>query len=271
MAIVPQEPLILERDNDRVTVRLNRPAKHNGMNLAMLDAVNETAHSLARDRQLRSVIIEGAGPSFCAGLDFKSVFDSPLAAAPAMAQLWLPYANRFQRWSLAWRDLGVPVVAAIHGNCFGAGLQLALGADIRVARADAQFSVMEAKWGLVPDMGGVALLRELMPIDRAKQLTLSAQIIDGIEAERIGLITHLADDPKTMADEIAGQMSRYSPDAAAAGKFLLQDAWQASEKQATSAERKYQRRLIGRINQRISMARNDKRPDKPFHKRHIDR
>jgi len=266
-----ESPVILERQQDRATVRLNRPTRHNGMNLAMLDAVNETARALTRDRSLRSVIIEGAGPSFCAGLDFKSVFASPLAAAPAMAELWLPYANRFQRWSLAWRNIGVPVVAAIHGNCFGAGLQLALGADVRVARPDARFSIMEAKWGLIPDMGGVALLRELMSIDRAKQLTLSAQIIDGVEAERIGLVTHLADDPLARAHEIAGQMSRYSPDAVAAGKFLLQEAWQASEKQATSAERRYQRRLIGRINQRVSMARNAKQPDKPFHKRHIDR
>jgi len=95
-----ESPVILERQQDRATVRLNRPTRHNGMNLAMLDAVNETARALTRDRSLRSVIIEGAGPSFCAGLDFKSVFASPLAAAPAMAELWLPYANRFQRWSL---------------------------------------------------------------------------------------------------------------------------------------------------------------------------
>ncbi len=263
--------VVLEHENRFATVRLNRPDKHNGMNLAMLDAVNDTAKRLARDKALRAIIIEGAGPSFCAGLDFKSVFASPLAAAPAFAELWLPYANRFQRWSLAWRNIGVPVVAAIHGNCFGAGLQLALGADIRVARPDARLSVMEAKWGLIPDMGGVALLRELMPIDKVKQLTLSAAVIDGVEAERIGLVTHLADDPVAKAREIAEQMSQYSPDAVAAGKFLLQDAWQVSETQATSAERKYQRRLIGRANQRISVARNGKTPDAPFHKRHIER
>lgn len=263
------ETIVLERADQRVHVCLNRPGKHNGMNLAMLDAVTDAARSLAKDRALRSVVIRGHGPSFCAGLDFASVLKSPLTAAPAMAQLLLPYANRFQRWSLAWRDIGVPVVAAIHGNCFGAGMQLALGADIRVAAPDAKLSVMEAKWGLVPDMGGAVLLRELVRADVAKQLVMSARVIDAREAHELGLVTHVAEDPVARADEIAREMSAYSPDAVAAGKFLLQQAWHGSEGNATAAERRWQRRLIGRINQRISMARNTDDPDKPFDKRHI--
>ena len=264
------ETVVLERDDERVHVCLNRPEKHNGMNFDMLDSVNETAKSLAKDKALRSVVIRGNGPSFCAGLDFGSVLKSPLTAAPLMmSQLMLPYANRFQRWSLAWRDLGVPVVAAIHGNCFGAGMQLALGADVRVATPDARLSVMEAKWGLVPDMGGAALLRELVRIDVAKQLVMSAKIIDGREAHALGLVTHLADDPVARAEEIAAEMSAFSPDAVAAGKFLLQEAWDGSESEATAAERRWQRRLIGRSNQRISIARNGSEPDKPFDKRRI--
>lgn len=256
-------------DDGLAAVRLNRPDKHNGMNLAMLDAVNAAAKRLAGDRDVRAVVIAGHGPSFCAGLDFKSVMNQPLAAAPALAQLWLPYANRFQRWSLAWREVGAPVIAAIHGNCFGAGLQLALGADVRVARPDAQLSVMEAKWGLVPDMGGAVLLRELVAIDVAKELTLSARVIDGETAHRLGLVTHLAEDPVVRANELAAEMSRYSPDAVAAGKFLLQDAWSADTGEAASAERRWQRRLIGRINQRISMARNADSPDKPYRRRSL--
>lgn len=263
------DTVALERDDERVHVCLNRPDKHNGMNLAMLDAVNETAQSLAKDRALRSIVIRGHGPSFCAGLDVASLLKAPLSTAPAMAQLWLPYANRFQRWSLAWRDIGVPVIAAMHGNCFGAGMQLALGADIRVAAPDAKLSVMEAKWGLVPDMGGAVLLRELVRADVAKQLVMSARVIDAREAYALGLVTHLAEDPVARADEIAREMSVWSPDATAAGKFLLQEAWSASEANATAAERRWQRRLIGRINQRISIARNTDDPDKPFHKRHV--
>lgn len=263
------DTVLLERTDNRVQVCLNRPEKHNGMNLDMLDAVNATTKTLADDRALRSVVIRGNGPSFCAGLDFGSVLKAPLAAAPAVAQLLLPYANRFQRWSLAWRDIGVPVVAAIHGNCFGAGMQLALGADIRVAAPDTKLAVMEAKWGLVPDMGGAALLRELVRIDVAKQLVMSARVIDAQEALDIGLVTHIAEDPVARADAIAAEMSAYSPDAVAAGKFLIQQAWDASESDATAAERRWQRRLIGRRNQRISVKRNSDEPDKPFDTRRI--
>ncbi len=265
------QTVVVEHESHLARVCLNRPRKHNGMNLAMLDAVNDTASTLAKDRDLRAIVIQGNGPSFCAGLDFASVMKSPLAAAPAMAQLLLPYANRFQRWSLAWRDIGVPVVAAIHGNCFGAGIQLALGADVRVASPEAKFSVMEAKWGLVPDMGGVALLRELVRIDVAKQLVMSAKIISACEAHEIGLVTHLDDNPTQAARDIALEMSAYSPDAVAAGKFLLQEAWDASESSATAAERRWQRRLIGRANQRISVARNGKQSDKPFKRRSVSK
>lgn len=270
------DTVLVEREDSLARVCLNRPDKHNGMNLAMLEAVSRCARELAGDRGLRAIVLQGKGPSFCAGLDFKSVFERPLAAAPALAELWRPqvsrfqhWANRFQRWSLAWRDIGVPVVAAIHGNCFGAGMQLALGADVRVAHPDARLSLMEAKWGLVPDMGGVVLLRELVSIDVAKELVLSARVIDGREAHRLGLVTHLSDDPVARASELAREMSAYSPDAVAAGKFLLQQAWSASESDATAAERRWQRRLIGRANQRISMARNGDEPDKPFNDRRV--
>lgn len=265
------ETVLVEHEGKLARVCLNRPRKHNGMNMAMLDAVNETAGTLAKDRDLRAVVIQGNGPSFCAGLDFGSVMNGPLAVAPLMAQLWLPYANRFQRWSLAWRDIGVPVVAAIHGNCFGAGIQLALGADVRVAAPDARLSVMETKWGLVPDMGGVALLRELVRIDVAKQLVMSAKIISAREAHEIGLVTHLDDNPAEAARDIALEMSAYSPDAVAASKFLLQESWDASESSVTAAERRWQRRLIGRANQRISVMRNGKDSDKPFKRRSVSK
>lgn len=259
----------LFREDGRAHLCLNRPTKHNGMNLEMLDAVNDCARALKKDSALRSVILQGNGPSFCAGLDFKSVFSKPAAAAPAVAELWLPYANRFQRWSLAWRDIGAPVIAAIHGHCFGAGLQLALGADVRIAHPEAQLSIMEAKWGLVPDMGGAVLLRELVAIDVAKELTLTARVIDGREAQQLGLVTHVDVDPVGRANALADEMTRGSPDATAAGKFLLQEAWHADDGDAATAERKWQRRLIGRGNQRIAMARNSGSPERPFKRRRI--
>lgn len=250
-------------------VRLNRPEAHNGMDFEMLDAVVGAAEALRKNRELRAVIISGEGPSFCAGLDVKSVMLQPRRAAAGYMQLWLPYANKFQRWSLAWREIGVPVIAAIHGNCFGAGIQLALGADIRIARADAKISIMEAKWGLVPDMGGAVLLRELVRIDVAKELTFSGRIISGAQAHALGLVTHVADDPLVKANELAAEFATRSPDAVAAGKFLLQEAWCAEGSAAAAAERRWQRTVMGRANQRIAVERNTKKSARPFQRRSV--
>ncbi|MDB5986241.1 MAG: enoyl-CoA hydratase [Nevskia sp.] len=261
--------VLIEIENAVASVRLNRPTAHNGMDFDMLDAVLAAARSLHGKRDLRAVILSGEGPSFCAGLDFKTVLGKPAQAALGYAQLWLPYANKFQRWSLAWRELGVPVIAAVHGNCFGAGIQLALGADIRIATPDARISIMESKWGLIPDMGGAVLLRELLAIDVAKELTFSGRIISGSDAQALGLVTHVADDPLLQARELAAEFATRSPDALAAGKFLLQEAWHASESDAASAERHWQRVLIGSKNQRISIERNTKKSTQPFVPRKI--
>ena len=158
-------------------VTLTRADKHNGMDMAMLEAVRAAARRLKKDRRVRAVVLHGDGPSFCAGLDVKSVFGSKRAAAKGFAALWSPVRNRFQDWSMAWREVPVPVIACVHGNCFGAGIQLALGADIRIATPDAKISVMESKWGLIPDMGGAALLRELVPLDVAKDHSFSTASI----------------------------------------------------------------------------------------------
>ena len=158
----------LEVDSGIAVVTLIRADRHNGMDFPMLKAMLAAQRALRRRRDVRCAIIHGDGPSFCAGLDIKSVLAKPLLAASLYAKLWSPLMNAFQRFSIGWRRMPFPVVAAIHGNCFGAGMQLALGADIRIARADAQLSIMEAKWGLIPDMGGALLLRELVPIDVAK-------------------------------------------------------------------------------------------------------
>ncbi|MEO7387647.1 MAG: enoyl-CoA hydratase-related protein, partial [Gammaproteobacteria bacterium] len=152
----------IDVDGPVAQVCLTRPDQHNGMDFRMLDAVSAAARQLRKDRQLRAIILHGEGPSFCSGLDVQAVLGNPAAAVVGLAALLSPSRNRFQDWSMAWRDIGVPVIAAIHGNCFGAGLQLALGADVRIATPDARLSIMEAKWGLVPDMGGTTLLRELV-------------------------------------------------------------------------------------------------------------
>lgn len=255
-------------------VTLTRAKAHNGVDPEMLDAVIDAAHTLAGERDVRAVILSGEGPSFCAGIDVKATFgggSAKLAGAALYARLYSPVRNKFQDFSMAWRELPVPVIAAVHGNCFGAGIQLALGADIRIAHPDARLSVMESKWGLVPDMGGAALLRELVRADIAKLLTFTGRIVSGQEAHALGLVTELADDPLAAAEVLAGEIATRSPDAVAAGKLLLQEAWQASEGDALSAERRRQRQLMGRANQRVAVARNTGKPETPYKPRRIDK
>ncbi len=259
----------IEIQGSLATVTLNRGDKHNGMDMAMLDAVRGAALRLKKDKRVRAVILRGDGPSFCAGLDFKSVFGSTKAAVTGFTALWSPVRNKFQDWSMAWREVPAPVIACIHGNCFGAGIQLALGADIRIATPDAKVSVMESKWGLIPDMGGAALLRELVPLDLAKELSMTGRIISGAEAHELGLVTHLADDPLDAAHKLAAEIETRSPDAVAAAKFLMQQAWSTGETGALAAERRWQRQLLGKRNQRIAVARNLEKKDLPYGPRRI--
>jgi enoyl-CoA hydratase/carnithine racemase len=234
-------------------VTLSRPAQHNAVDFAMLDEIAAVQRRLRREKSVRGAIIHGEGPSFCAGLDFKSVFSSKRNLLRSVLSLYAPRRNIFQRWSMGWRDLPFPVIAVVHGHCYGAGMQLALGADQRIAAPDAKMSLMEVKWGLVPDMGGPTLLRELMSIDVAKELVLSGRIVTGEEAVRLGLASRVEDDPLAAAAAQIAVWAQRSPDALAAGKFLLQDAWSDSEFAALSAERRWQRRIIGRWNQRLAM------------------
>jgi len=251
-------------DGTVALVCLTRGEQHNGMDFRMLDAVRRAARRLRKDRQVRAVILHGEGPSFCTGLDVKSVLGSPASAAAAVASLFSPARNRFQEWSMAWRDVPAPVIAAIHGNCFGAGLQLALGADVRLATPDARLSVMEVKWGLVPDMGGAALLRELVSLDVAKVLAMTGRVLSGAEAHSVGLVTHLSERPLEQARALAAEIATRSPDAVAAAKFLLQESWHGGEAEALAAERRWQRRVIAGRNQRIAVRRNAPRnPDQP--------
>ena len=251
-------------ENHVARVTLVRGDRHNGMDFPMLAAVIDAQKQVRRMRALRAVILHGEGPSFCAGLDFKTAFAQPLRAGWMYTQLWWPFRNDFQQWSLGWRDIGVPVIACVHGNCFGAGLQLALGADFRLCTPDAQLSLMEAKWGLVPDMGGAVLLPELLPIDVAKELTLTGRVISGSEAKALNLVTRLHADPLAAAQTLADEIATRSPDAVAAGKHLLQATWNSA---GYHAERVWQRRLMGFANFRIAIARNRKQQEIPFRPR----
>jgi enoyl-CoA hydratase/carnithine racemase len=157
--------------------------------------------------------------------------------------------NRFQRAAYDWVTLPVPVIAAVHGNCLGGGLQIALGADIRIATPDARLSVMEAKWGLIPDMSITQTLPRLVGIDVAKELTYTARVFSGEEALGLGLVTHLADDPLAASRELAAEIAARSPDAIRGAKRLLNETWNAPTEDGLRLEAEIQLTLLGSANQ----------------------
>ena len=225
-------------------VRLARPEKLNALTLATLDELVATARTLRRDRTLRAVVISGEGDSFCAGLDFGSVLKSPVGILGAFTPRPWRGTNTFQEACWAWRRLPVPVIAAVHGHCYGGGLQLALAADFRIATPDSQWSVLEGRWGIIPDMTGVRTLAELVGIDTAKRLTMTAQMVSGKEAHDLGLVTELASDPVAGATDLARELSARSPDALAAAKRLFNDTWTASPRRTFARERLEQLALL---------------------------
>lgn len=231
-------------------VRLNRPDKLNALTLDTLDQLIATARGLARDKHLRAVVLAGEGDAFCAGLDFATVLKRPGRIAQAFApRPWRPGGtNTFQEACWAWRRIPVPVIAAVHGHCLGGGLQIALGADFRVSTADAKWSVLEGKWGLIPDMSGVQALSELVGIDTAKRLTMTAETFDGMTAHQLGLVTSLAADPVEEATAFALQLSQRSPDALAAAKRLFNDTWNRSPRRTFARERIEQAFLLASAN-----------------------
>ncbi len=260
-----EQRVTVEIDQHIAIVRLNRPDKHNGMDIPMIEALIATAKQLRKNRDIRAVILAGEGPSFCAGIDTKSMFaGGSFGKLRAFAPLLKPIANKYQNVSLIWRSLSVPVIAAIHGNCFGAGIQLALGADIRLATPDAKLSVMEAKWGLIPDMGGMLTLRDHLPRDVAFELTATGRIIAAIEAQALGLVTRIEADPLAAAKALAIQIATRSPDASAAAKRMFRESWGASEWGVLASERRWQLRMILGRNQRIATARNMGKPDAAY-------
>lgn len=227
-------------DRQVARVRLNRPDKRNALDLEMFRAIDAAQKSLADLRGLRAVVLSGAGVDFCSGLDVKSAMHDRRGMVRLLWK-WLPWrANLAQRAGLGWRELRVPVVAALHGRCWGGGLQIALGADFRIATPNASLSVMESKWGLIPDMGGTLALRELLGRDQAMRLAMTAAEISGERALELGLVTALSDDPLTAAEDFAAQLAERPPAAVQAVKRLYRKSWTGSAGAALARESAYQ-------------------------------
>ncbi len=233
-------------------VRLNRPEKYNALSLDMFKAIVEAGETVRADRSIRSVVLSGEGRGFCAGLDFESFMKLGSGGDKAFDLFGRTEdnpANYAQRTGYVWKQVPVPVIAAVHGVAFGGGLQIALGADIRLASPDARFSVMEIKWGLIPDMSGTQTLKDLVRLDVAKELTFTGRIVEAEEALRLGLVTRICEDPLAEAEALAREIAGKSPDAIAAGKKLWEQVPSLDTGQGLQLEEDLQRTLIGGHNQ----------------------
>ncbi|MCW2786026.1 MAG: Hydroxycinnamoyl-CoA hydratase-lyase [Marmoricola sp.] len=229
-------------------VRLTRADKLNALTLTTLDELVATARELRKDKSLRAVVISGEGGSFCAGLDFGSAMKDPAGIVKAFVPLPWRGTNTFQEACWAWRRLPVPVIAAVEGHCYGGGLQLALAADFRIATPESEWSVLEARWGLIPDMTGIRTLAELVGIDTAKRLTMTAAMLSGKEAADLGLVTELAADPVAAAHDLAREIAQRSPDSVAATKRLFNSTWTSTSRATFARERIEQITLLAIAN-----------------------
>lgn len=254
-------------------IRLNRPEKMNALSIPMFDAINAAAEHVMSDRSIRAVVLSGEGRAFCAGLDLSNftnpdTFGGGDAFGNGRGGYW---PNFYQKPGYLWKDVPVPVICALHGVVFGGGLQIALGADIRIAHPETRLSLMEIKWGLIPDMSGTQTLRDLVRLDVAKELAFTGRIVEAPEAQQIGLVTRLDDNPREAALAMARDIAQKNPQAVTLGKLLLESTWHGDDARGLEMEEKLQAQLLMTPNQMEAvMAGMQKRPAN-FTERSIDR
>ena len=251
-------------------VRLIRADKMNALDAAMFEALVSTCDRLAHEKGLRAVVLSGEGRAFCAGLDmgrFAAMKDSSGEAIAGerrdLAARTHGLANDPQQAVWGWRQLPVPVIAAIQGVAFGGGFQLALGADMRFLSPDARMSIMEIKWGLVPDMAGTPILASLVRDDILRELTYTGRIFSAQEALSYGLATRICDDPRAAAFEVAREIAGKSPDAIRAAKRLLNHLM-VDPGPALLAESVEQMKLMGQPNQLEAVRANIEKREPRF-------
>ena len=256
-----------------VELQLARADKMNALDPAMFDALIDAGERLRSDTEARVVVISGRGKAFCAGLDMQSfermdqgginVMGEGVAGVDLLVRTY-GLANAAQQVAMTWRNVPVPVIAAVHGVAFGGGLQVALGADIRIVAPDTKLSVMEIKWGLVPDMAGMVLMRELARTDVVRELSFTGRIFSGEEAFKMGFATRLSAEPLADALQMAHDIATKSPQAIRAGKRLLNASLSHSTAEMLLAESVEQKALIGSANQLEAVRANIERRSPKF-------
>jgi enoyl-CoA hydratase/carnithine racemase len=224
---IANDRIAIELGEDGVAeVRFVRADKMNALDPEMFQRIIEAGHTLHQMKGLRAVVLSGEGRAFCAGLDLSNFSRKPPEDEPALTERTYGNANRPQQVAMQWRKLPVPVIAAIHGVCFGGGLQIASGADIRIVHPETRMAIMEMKWGLVPDMGGYALWRGLVRDDVLRELIYTNREFSGAEAHTLGLATYVDENPRERAFAIARQIALKNPHAIRAAKRLQAGMWE---------------------------------------------
>ncbi|MFW2587201.1 crotonase/enoyl-CoA hydratase family protein [Sagittula sp. SSi028] len=245
-------------------VVLNRPHRNNAVDISVFEGLAEAGQQISENRDVRAVVLRGNGDHFCSGIDTALFTSNPDPKSLIDRILTLPEgetSNFFQKPCTIWQEIDVPVIAALHGVTYGAGFQIALGADIRIASACTRMSVMEIKWGLIPDMGISTTLPRLMRADLAKELIFTGRIVEADEALTLGLVTRITQEPDEAAHALALQIAQKNPDAIRRDKRLMNEAWTAQRAEALRLEAVLQAEVIGQPNQMEAVFANmQKRP-----------
>jgi enoyl-CoA hydratase/carnithine racemase len=263
------DALQISTENHIALVRLNRPEAHNAVDGDIMNGLINFARSLMDPGDIRVVVLAGNGKSFCAGLDmsaFAEMMSGDLDSSredvsEALEDISPGGANRAQQLGWLWQEIPIPVIAAVQGAALGGGLNLALGADIRIVHPEAKLGFVEISWGLLPDMSGTQSLRRLVTLDRAKELVLSGDKIPGVQALDYGLATRLSENPLEDAMALAETIAGRNPDAVRAGKALLNNSALVDVPRGLADEADVTRRLLGSPNQVEAItARFENRP-----------
>lgn len=238
-------------------VRMLRADRHNGLDWAMIDGLLEAQSRLVQHQQehpydIRALLLTGEGESFCAGLDMADIMTQP-QRLPSLLNAADDGINPVQRLALGWREIGVPVLVALQGHVYGGGLQIALGADVRIAHPQARLALLEIEWGIMPDMG-ISVTAEAMREDVIREMAWSGRKVIAEEAVMLGLVSRLAENPQQAAMKAAQAIAARSPRAVAAFSELMQQSPSLNEKDRLALEARLQGGLLGSAEQQESVA-----------------
>lgn len=234
--------------NHVADVRLNRPDKMNALSWDMFEAISAAGRSLAQNRAVRAVVLSGEGRGFCAGMDLEN-FTGGGMQDPFGDGRGGHWPNYYQNPAWVWKSVPAPVICALHGAAYGGGFQIAMGADIRIAHPQVKLSLMEIKWGLIPDMSASQTLRDLVRLDVAKELAFTGRVVGGEEARELGLVTALSDTPREAALEMAAVIAARNPDAVARGKYMFDNTWRGESLPGLAEEERLQTPILMSPNQ----------------------